>query len=614
MGVPQKSRGTAAPASASGSVSQASKSSKPHHHSHASHDRQTDKSQGKHASVTDIAKSEHKVKTIKPEQTSHTSSHMHGKNVFDAISGDSASQHLDARESPAQPLSQSTSDTSTPTVQKTSLAEYKERKERERQAALSKSASSLPHVDRKHPLNKDSAHRSVSSLESEVSKKMHTPETERAKRMHHEKHNSSKHGAESAKGSSSKIRIKTEPGVVPEIKQQNYDSRLRTEIKMEPRMDPSLNTSLSHMSELKSKVKKESNIATPDKTDIYRSKVKSEPLSGDESKQTIENISKDTSHITDPSRSSDLKMRIKTESSFTQEGSSPLKLKIKTHQPKDKYSDKHNSTPLSHEEQKVPPMKLSIPPSRMGSGDEHSKHKEGHHHKSHKSKHSHSHQSSGTNGKPDLKLRISLPKHVGDGDKNVDKIRMESKKIHRSPHGNGDNLSRKRPLSPSGLLENNDIQQQQRNKMQRAESMRRSSSSLSNHSVVSMELCDIGGDSMASDNDFTDLQSPLSANVQKHIETLSQVIDSKKALLASASRMNPPPPPPPLPPPLPPQPSSYPPPPPPPPVQTYQFSSASQQYGYQPLSDLGDLDFLADDAIPPLPGEQPPPKPPLPPY
>lgn len=591
--MPLRPREKSVPTSAAGSVSQASKSSKPHHHSHSSYEKQADKSQGRQASLHDNIKSEPKVKTIKtePTPTSQTTGHVHGKNVFDVLSGDSASLHSDVRESPAQPLSQSTSDTSTPTVQKTSLAEYKERRERERQAAQSKSASSLPNVDRKHSLNKDNSHRSVSSLESEISKRMHAPETEKAKRLHHDKHNSLKHGVESAKSSSSKMRIKTEPGLTPDVKLQNYDSRLKT--------DTNLNASLSHVSDQRSKVKRES-----------KTKVKSEPLSDDESKQTHDGISKDFRHTSDPSRGSDLKMRLKTESSFTQEGSSPLKLKIKTHQPKDKNSEKHSSTPSSLEDQKVPPMKLSIHHSRMGSGDEHSKHKEGHHHKSHKSKHSHSHSSSGTNGKPDLKLRISLPKHVGDGDKNVEKIKLDAKKSHRSPHTNSDNFSRKRPLSPSGLSENIDMQQQQRNKMQRAEHMRRSSSSLSNHSVVSMELCDIG-DSITTDNDFHDLQSPLvSANV---LETLSQVIDSKKAMLASASRMNPPPPPPPLPPPLPTQPIHYPPPPP-PPVQNYQFSTASQQYGYTPLSDLGDLDFLADDAIPPLPGEQPPPKPPLPPF
>lgn len=608
--VPLKPREKSVPSSAAGSVSQASKSSKPHHHSHSSHEKQADKSQGRQASLHDNSKSEPKVKTIKPEPTptSQTTGHMHGKNVFDVLSGDSASLQSDVRESPAQLLSQSTSDTSTPTVQKTSLAEYKERRERERQAAQSKSASSLPNVDRKHSLNKDNSHRSVSSLESEISKRMHAPETEKGKRLHHDKHNSLKHGVESAKGSSSKMRIKTEPGVTPDVKLQNYDSRLKMELKT----DTNLNASLSHVSDQRSKVKRESSTETPDRMDIYKTKVKSEPLSGDESKQTHDSISKDLSHISDPSRGSDLKMRIKTEntSSFTQEGSSPLKLKIKTHQPKDKNSEKHSSTPSSLEDQKVPPMKLSIHHSRMGMGDEHSKHKEGHHHKSHKSKHSHSHSSSGTNGKPDLKLRISLPKHVGDGDKNVEKVKLDAKKSHRSPHTNSDNLSRKRPLSPSGLSENIDMQQQQRNKMQRAEHMRRSSSSLSNHSVVSMELCDIGSESITTDNDFHDLQSPLSANV---LQTLSQVIDNKKAMLASASRMNPPPPPPPLPPPLPTQPIHYPPPPP-PPLQTYQFSTASQQYGYTPLSDLGDLDFLADDAIPPLPGEQPPPKPPLPPY
>lgn len=63
--------------------------------------------------------------------------------------------------------------------------------------------------------------------------------------------------------------------------------------------------------------------------DIYKTKVKSEPLSDDESKQTHDGISKDFRHTSDPSRGSDLKMRLKTESSFTQEGSSPLKLKIK---------------------------------------------------------------------------------------------------------------------------------------------------------------------------------------------------------------------------------------------------------------------------------------------
>lgn len=598
--MPQKSRGTLLPSAAVGSVSQLGKSSKPHQHSHSSHD----KSQSKYPSV-DISKSEQKVRTIKTETTSQTTVHSHGKNVFDAISNDSKSQHGDVRESLLASLSQSTSDTSTPSIQKTSLAEYKERKERERQAALSKSASSLPNMDKKHMLNKDFSHRSVSSLESDSAKKMHAFETEKAKRSHHDKYNSSKHGADSLKGSNTKLRIKSEPGGIPDLQLHNFDSRIKTEVNM----DANMIADLSRVPDLKPKVKKES---SADKGDLYKSKVKSEP--GGELRQSLESTPKDTSLISDSSKSHDLKMRIKAEGSVSQEGSSPLKLKIKTpHLPKDKYYEKHSGTASSHEEQKVPPMKLSKHPSRTGSGDEHSKH--GHHHKSHKSKHSHSHSSSGTNGKTDLVVRISLPKNVGDGDKNVEKVKMESKKLHgSSPLTNSDHPSRKRPLSPTGVLENSDLQQQQRNKIQRAENMRRSSSSLSNHSVVSMDLCDIGSDILTSDNDF--ISAPLSANVavQKHIDTLSQVIDSRKAMLASASRVNPPPPPPPLPPPLPPQPSHYPPPPPPPPVQTYQFSSASQQYGYQPVSDLSDLDFLADDAIPPLPGECPPSKPPLPPY
>ncbi|XP_062570389.1 cyclin-T1-like [Saccostrea cucullata] len=602
VSVSQKSRGSSsAPSAALGSNPQSHKSSKPHHHSHSGHDKQPEKSQGKHTSSMEMSKSEAKVKTIKTELTSQTVGHTHGKNVFDAISSDT-SLNVDTRESPATLLSQSTSDTSTPTVQKTSLAEYKERRERERQAAISKSASSLPNVDKKQALNKDISHRSVSSLDSDTTRKMHTPEVEKSRKSHHDKH-SNKH-SESVKGLSSKPYIKTEPGL--DVPVQNYDSRLKVELNI----DSNMNADLTRVLEVKQKVKQE--ISTPDKMDLYKIKVKSEPLD-EESRQSVESFSKDSPLVSEPNRSSDLKMRIKTEGNYSQTGSSPLKLKIKTpHPPK----EKHSGTPTSHEGQKVPPMKLSKHPSRMGSGDEHSKHKEGHHHKSHKSKHSHSHShsSSGTNGKTDLKLRISLPKHAGDGDKNVEKVKVESKKAYESsPLVNSNNSSRKRPLSPTGVLEN-DSQQQQRNKMQRAESMRRSSSSLSNHSVVSMELCDIGSDSLVSENDFSVLQSPIATNVavQKQLESLSQVIESKKAMLGSASRINPPLPPP-LPPPPPPQSSQYIPPPP-PPVQPFPFSSASQQYGYQPLSDLSDLDFLSDDAIPPLPGEQPPSKPPLPPY
>lgn len=102
-------------------------------------------------------------------------------------------------------------------------------------------------------------------------------------------------------------------------------------------------------------------------------------------------------------------------------------------------------------------MKLFIYYFRMGSGDEYLKYKEGYYYKFYKLKYFYFYLSLGINGKFDFKFCISLFKYVGDGDKNVEKIKYDVKKFYRSFYINSDNFLRKRFLSLLGLLENIDM-------------------------------------------------------------------------------------------------------------------------------------------------------------
>ena len=116
--------------------------------------------------------------------------------------------------------------------------------------------------------------------------------------------------------------------------------------------------------------------------------------------------------------------RVKVESGISptvsQDAASPLKMKIKN------ISKEHHKS--SHLEQKVPSLKIS---SKMLTESRHGDHRLHSEHKSHKSKHSdkeHHKSHTGTNGKPELKLKLSMSainKHKSDS---------ESKKHHKSSH------------------------------------------------------------------------------------------------------------------------------------------------------------------------------------
>lgn len=477
-------------------------------------------------------------------------------------------------------------------------------------------------------------HDSKHPVDSEKHRRSHKHE-----RRHSDKHsNSSKHGDSksaqhndlgrqanhdsslpSSQGSNNeitKLKIKADPTSVPQV---NEIGKIR--IKTEQGSSPAV-------------VKQEAEVVPGSETKI---RIKTEPGISPRIKVDSPHIRGETGispHLNSP--------RIKGETgispSVSQDAASPLKLKINL--PKDKSA--HQS------EQKVPSLKIS---SKMLTGESQpGEHKSRSEHKSHKSKHSdkeHKHKHhAGTNGKPELKLHISMSainKHKGD---------LESKRHHKSSHsdrsssdekGSGKHThshhkgskdahsssSRKRQMSPNS--EAHVKAKVSKTESNSAKVLNRSSS---NYSVVSMDLSDtasVDGNVNGSKKrmDHKDLQA-----CQDQIQAMHQVIDmikSSNPLLATSVPSTPTTPSsaPPLPPPMPsqpppPLPPSVAPPPPPPPAQMYQSYPAQHfsnqfgtdhqflqnQFGFQQFPDF---DFLSDEAMPPLPSDPPvrPPTPPL---
>lgn len=424
----------------------------------------------------------------------------------------------------------------------------------------------------------------------------------------HSKHSENKHPADSESNKNlvnnesvqhhlsgseiGKIKIKTEPGIVP---QGNEISKIRIKTEASPVITQE--AEMVPGTEIKIRIK----------TDGISPRIKTE---------------------------SGVSPRVKTEPGISptvsQDAASPLKMKIK------------NISKEPHSEQKVPSLKIS---SKMLTESRHSEHKPHSEHKSHKSKHSEREQhKTGTNGKPELKLHISMSaisKHKSDSeskkhhksshsDRSSSDEKHSGKIAHSSSHQRRESSSnRKRHMSP-----NADASSQNKNKISKTDSTGMSRSS-SDYSVVSMDISDSVDDRINGDKKLVADQKRA---LDQQIQAVSQVIDlyrSSNPILASSIPSMPmtptcPPPPPPPPPPLPtsqPPPPSIPPPPPPPlpqaqlyqQYQTHQYGNQfmtgqqyiQPQYGYH--QSLFDIDFLSDEALPPLPTEPRPPSPPLPP-
>ncbi|KAK3106275.1 hypothetical protein FSP39_016569 [Pinctada imbricata] len=636
----------------SSSAKHTTKEAHPSQTSHQSHG--SEKSRKEHAQI--IKQEKPTSSSTKPKESSVVAENRHvavsgssapasqRQNVFDALTSEAFVKEekpdLNVNVSIAVPPALQ----SVPSV---SLAEYKERRERER--ALTKSHSS------------DSALKANIKAEPDVLSEASDKEKEKLRKSHssshHHRHHHSKHGAGSEGSSSSdhKIRIKTEPSTSASSSSQQVDPKLKL---------PSLPTSAELVQDLlKESLSKNSpstalSVTPSVKTEVNvtESKHRKEALLSSNKQPSMPDpklvIKSEPSSPQVPSISKpEVKLKIKThhsETGITQPGASPLKLKIKTsHLPKEaQFSDKNG-----HKEQKVPALKLSSHPSRMKSSDSTSSSSSSssskHPHKSHKSSkssHSSSSLSKGTNGKEDIKIHISLS-DIQKQSSSSDPEKKISEKHHRHAEksrkerttsqqdalvrSKSDVNSRKRPLMSPGEVPSNDLSSHSKSKIQKSteSQMRRSSSS---HSVVSMDMSSDSGSVAGNDMDNHISAHSIMQNIQRAIEQKKRNIaesQSQKsspvlqqnfpmsqpqyhntpfAQLFQAAPPQPPPPPPPDPP------SDPPPPPPPPPQDTYSYSNSysnsSQPFAYQ---ELGDIDFLEDD--PPLPDEIPPVAPPPPP-
>ena len=609
--------------------------------------------------VFDALSSETFTKPVKEEKPEPApSSKVPSSNVSSNVS----SQH-------STPTSHKPSLPSTPTIQKTSLAEYKERREREK--ALNKSVSALDsglkvHVKTEPGLSND----------AEKIKKSHSvSDLEHMKKSHgHSSHpgfHHLKHGSEGRSTPEAKLRIKTEPSSSNSPMPRQPDTKFKLSSNINPDLlkmpETKLNLKELHMKDHSPAVPSHS-ASRVDGSGRSDGRVdvsgRAEVGSG-ESKHR-----KDASLLTSIPAVPELKLHVKSEPnspqvpskpevklkikppppsdpSVSQAGASPLKLKIKM--PKEpQYSDKNG-----HREQKVQPLKLSAHPSRVKSSED-SPSSSKHSHKSHKSKHSHSSSHKGTNGKSDLKLHIKMSdiqkqgagvvegeKKVSDKhQRNLEKSRSEKpspqKDLLSRSKSDASSLSRKRPLmSPSDPMSS----ESHKSKMAKSSDgqMRRSisghsanmsgsqsvaSNSLDNHvsrrvvdTSVNQQLQILQNAAKVIERNIVESQSGKSSPVVPPAGfNMSQPFIPQFAQLCQPQ---PPPPLPPEPPSHPPPPVPQPPPPPPPTIFTHSdFSRTHSQhstYGFEPVVSLSDLDFLDDDDnMPPLPDEQPPIRPPSP--
>lgn len=676
--------------STSGSTSSSKSHPSSHHHTLSNHDRKSDH----HKSSTE----HHATKSVSGENTNKNAIDSKPKSLSATVVPTlKAEPQTEVKSEPEEPTATPQSSAASTTI--TTFKEYKERKEKERLLALNKSNDQMTnvkhekletkeskqetdvkqtgrhftdhiqkqndkpqesqkysdrhvlevkhtvdvqkgdkHVSDTHKLEEKHKHREKHTPDVQKHSDKHTPDGEKHRKSHkhesrkhgerhsHSKHAENKHASDSesskhivnhenatssqvSSNEIGKIRIKTDTGAVPQV---NEIGKIR--IKTEPGGSPLV-------------VKQEAEIVPGSETKI---RIKTEP--GISPRLKVE--SSISPHVR---TETGISPRIKTETGISptvsQDAASPLKMKIKN------ISKEHHKS--SHQsEQKVPSLKIS---SKMLTESRHSEHKSHSEHKTHKSKHSdkeHGKSHTGTNGKPELKLHISMSA--------INKHKNESKKHHKSSHsdrGSSDEKSsgksghshksvkesshssgnRKRQMSP-----NSDASSQSKTKISKVDSKGLNRSS-SNYSNVSMEM----SDSASVDGSVNgDKKGVATKEVLDQIQAMNQVIDlikSTNPILANSlpgtptTPTFPQPPLPPLstqPPPPPPPPPDVPPPPPPPfqQSQLYQTYGSAQQYGNQYLQpqfgyqqSLFDIDFLSDEAMPPLPSEQPtrPPTPPL---
>lgn len=492
----------------------------------------------------------------------------------------------------------------------------------------------IKHSDRRTPevIKREDRHKHKEKHPPDLSK--HTPDAEKhRKSSSHKLHEGKRHGHEVTKHSHSKH---SENKHLPDNDSNKHvivNHESSTEIsKIRIKAEHGSLTQVSESGKIRIKT---------DQGGSPVVKQEAELVPGSETKIRIKTESGISPRIkAEPGVSPRVKVEPGISPTVSQDVASPLKMKIKN------ISKEHHKS--SHSEQKVPSLKIS---SKMLTESRHGDHRSHSEHKSHKSKHSdkeHHKSHTGTNGKPELKLTLSMSainKHKSDS---------ESKKHHKSSHSERSSSdekhsgksahssshqrresshssgNRKRLMSP-----NADANAQSKNKMSKTDttSMNRTSS---DYSVVSMDLSDStsadgGGSALNGDSVVNQKQA-----LDQQIQAMSQVIDlfkSNNPILANSLPSTPTTPtcPPPPPPPTlsqPPPPAVPPPPPPPlPQSQLYQaypgqqygnpFSTGQQyvqpQYGYQQA--LFDFDFLSDEALPPLPYDPParPPSPPLPP-